>query len=395
MTERLPWFRPPCSPCRSGVAWQRGFRPFFLVLPVWLCLSLAAWVGMLAGFTRLAPVDALGWHAHEMLIGLGGGLLAGFLLTSARAWTGRPTAEGRTLAALVALWSAGRVLAWFAVEPLAALADVALLLGVAVAIGRPILATRSGRNLGFPALLCVLGAADLAMHAGGSWTLAGRAVGVTALACFLLGFGGRIIPLFTRNSLQGVEVRGADRRDRLALGALLPLLALEGAVPLCPSLRPALAVALLLAGTLHLVRMKGWRSLQTLKSPLLWTLHLGFAATAAAFVWRGAAVALEVPPTTAIHLFGVGGLLVMALAMMTRVSLGHTGRDLTPPRLIQIGLVAVPLAAFMRVTGGLTGGEPRQALLRGAAVILILVFASWSVTTAPWLLAPRTDGKGG
>ena len=106
-------------------------------------------------------------------------------------------------------------------------------------------------------------------------------------------------------------------------------------------------------------------------------------------------MALEVPLASATHLFGVGGLLVMALCMMTRVTLGHTGRSLAPPRLIRLGLIAVPLAAFLRVAGALTEGEPRQAFLRGAALILILAFASWNLTTAPWLLAPRADGKGG
>jgi len=90
-----------------------GFRPFFLVAGGWAALSLIAWLAVLFGL--LAPPRYLAgthWHAHEMLFGYTAAVIAGFLLTAARNWSGLPTAAGGRLAALVALWLAARLAPW-------------------------------------------------------------------------------------------------------------------------------------------------------------------------------------------------------------------------------------------------------------------------------------------
>jgi len=87
-----------------------GFRPFFLGAGVWAILSLALWLGALAGVWELAPgYGALAWHAHEMLFGYGSAVVAGFLLTAVPNWTGRLPVAGRPLLLLFLLWCAARV----------------------------------------------------------------------------------------------------------------------------------------------------------------------------------------------------------------------------------------------------------------------------------------------
>ena len=88
-----------------------GFRPFFLGAALWAIVALALFIGTLMGAWELAPgYGALAWHGHEMLFGFALAVIAGFLLTAVRNWTGQPTVEGAPLAALAALWVAGRVL---------------------------------------------------------------------------------------------------------------------------------------------------------------------------------------------------------------------------------------------------------------------------------------------
>jgi len=376
------------------VVWAMGFRPFFLLLPPWLALALLGWLAVLGGAPQLAPSDPLGWHAHEMVVGFGGALLSGFLLTAARNWTKRPTAHGRGLRALVGFWVVGRLAAWAGLTWLGAGADLALLLGVAAAIGRPILALKQWRNAGFPALLVGLAAADLATHVGGTWALSGRAVGLVVLASFLLGFGGRITPLFTRNALGG-GLRDRNLLDTVAVWSLAPVLVLEALAPWVPEARQAQGVALVVAGGLNLLRLWGWRSWATLSSPILWTLHGGFAAVGIALAWRGGALLAGSSTVPATHLLTVGGLSALALCMMTRVTLGHTGRSLKPPLLLELALVLVPVAAVLRVAGALATGDLAMGLLRGGGLVLVLAIGIFGVVTGPWLLARRVDGKPG
>ncbi len=382
------------GPQKDEVLWAVGFRPFFLLLPPWLALALLGWLASLGGVTGFTPADALGWHAHEMLMGFGGGVLGGFLLTAARNWTRRPTAHGGGLRVLVALWVIGRLAAWAELGIPGAVADVCLLLGVAVAIGRPIVALRQWRNLGFPALLVALAVVDVALHLGGTWAVAGRIGGLLVLAWFMVGFGGRIVPLFTRNAL-GTPLRTRGLLDTLAVWSLAPALVLSVLQPGWPTVAAAAGVSLVVAGVLNLARLWGWRSWAVLDTPLLWTLHGGFAAVALALVWRGGALLTGATLSPSTHLLTVGGLCALALCMMSRVSMGHTGRRLTPPLLLDIALVLVPIAAAMRVAGSLVRGEASLALLRGGGLLLVLAVALFALVTAPWLLARRVDGKPG
>ena len=79
----------------GGPLFSYGFRPFFLGAALWAILSVALWLGSLAGLWALAPgYGALAWHAHEMLFGYGSAVVAGFLLIAVPNWTGRLPVAG-------------------------------------------------------------------------------------------------------------------------------------------------------------------------------------------------------------------------------------------------------------------------------------------------------------
>ena len=82
-----------------------GFRPFYLLAGVYAALGVPLWALQYTGW--LPHANAL-WHAHEMLFGYAFAVIAGFLLTAVRNWTGGPTPSGWTLGGVAALWIAAR-----------------------------------------------------------------------------------------------------------------------------------------------------------------------------------------------------------------------------------------------------------------------------------------------
>lgn len=377
-----------------------GFRPFFGLAGLHAALSVPVWVLVWLGDLSFQPVLAPSlWHAHEMLFGFAAAALAGFLLTAVPNWTGQGPIRGHALLVLTAAWIAGRVAMWFsgALPPLVvAIADLAFL-PLLAAFQAPAIVARSARRNGvFVLILLVLFAANLAVHLealgvaeSARWGLH-LALGVVVLAVTLVG--GRIVPAFTQGGLKGQGIAIAiEPRPRLDLAAILSvaLMTLAEAAG-----APDVAVGALaaLASLAALLRLLGWHGHRTFGTPLLWVLHLGMAWLVAGLALKAAAAFGLVPESMALHGLGAGAIATMVLAVMTRATLGHTGR----------ALVAVPgsALAYLAVAGG--------ALLR----VLVPVFADqvvpltvaagllWSAGFAGFLwlyggmlLNPRPDGR--
>ena len=152
----------------SGAAfalWNLGFRPFYLLASVFAALGILAWIGQTSGAASFESCLAgPAWHAHEMLFGFTLAVVAGFLLTAVRAWTGLPTPAGPPLAALAGLWVLGRVLVLTSCGPATALVTAAFPIAVAWAIGVPLVRSANRRNYFFIGLLVAMGAADLTLQ---------------------------------------------------------------------------------------------------------------------------------------------------------------------------------------------------------------------------------------
>lgn len=156
---------PTAGAPRGFALWNLGFRPFYLAAGMFAVLALALWTAQFAGWLAGAAYmrDPL-WHAHEMIFGYAFAVIAGFLFTAVRNWTSLPTPTGRTLAAIVALWVAARVLLAISWPSLAAAADTAFALALATGIGVPLLRSGNRRNYFFIALLLAIGGANLAFY---------------------------------------------------------------------------------------------------------------------------------------------------------------------------------------------------------------------------------------
>lgn len=128
------------------------------------------------------------------------------------------------------------------------------------------------------------------------------------------------------------------------------------------------------------------------RAPLLWSLHLVYAWIAIACLgmalWH-AGVALS--PSLVTHALTVGAMSGLILAMMARVSLGHTGRPLQVPTSIAWAFALIQLAALARVVLPLFTplGVSLSVVCWSLALLLFLRHY------LPILLQPRADGMPG
>jgi uncharacterized protein involved in response to NO len=381
----------------EGAFLSAGFRPFFLAAGIWAALAMALWSAVLATGTALpSRLDPLDWHIHEMLFGFVMAAIGGFLLTAVANWTGRPPVRGSTLAGLLALWLLGRVACFVsALLPLWLVIAAALSFPVALAIvaGREMAAGRNWRNMRLLVPVAVLGAANLLMDLESAGVAIphglGARLGVAATLILISVIGGRIVPSFTRNWL----VRRRSARlptqpralDRAALGVLHAGLIGWVAYP-----QSGLVGALLLAGALlNAWRLLNWQGMSTLREPLLFILHLGYAWLVLGTALLGlAALGLEVPASAAIHALTAGAIGTMVLAVMTRASRGHTGRALCADPITNLVYACITLGAIARVAAAFFGAHA-MPLLMASAGLWIAAFGLFALSYAPMLLLPR------
>lgn len=376
-----------------GIAlFSLGFRPFFLFASAWAAIAVPLWIAAYAG---LLPAEHFtrDWHAHEMVFGYLSGVIAGFLLTAVPNWTGRLPVTGASLASLFSLWAAGRI-AMLAPSPgaIAAVIDGAFLFVLAAVIAREVIAGKNVRNLPVCVLVTILGIANALWHAGamGELTLLAERIALGVVAMLVALIGGRIVPSFTRNWMarQRITPEPAPngRYDTAALALTGVALAAWIATP-----QSALAgAALAFAGVLNVVRVLRWRGWTTVAEPLVLVLHAGYAWLALALILLGSAQLAPpyVPNAAGLHALTAGAFGVMTLAVMTRASLGHTGRPLTASLSISTIYLLANLGAAVRVLSPFfpSAYVPllalSAALWSGAFVLFVIVYA-------PLLTRPR------
>jgi uncharacterized protein involved in response to NO len=374
-----------------------GFRPFFLGGAGWAALALGLWLLAFFGSLSLPGVfDPLAWHRHEMLFGFVGAVVAGFLLTAIPNWTGRLPIAGMPLAALFALWAAGRLaLLWSGTIGLgvAAAIDVGFYLVLAGVAGREVLAAKN-RNLPIVGLVFLFGLANAADYAGAAGLIAdpeaGYRGGIALVVLMISLIGGRIVPSFTRNWMtkNGISDGLPGQPgifDHFAIG--MTALALLGWA-LSPDAY-SVGLGLAIAGVLQLARLLRWRGWRTVRDPLVLILHVGYAWLPVGLLLLGwSIVGTAIPRTAAIHALTAGAMATMILAVMTRATLGHTGRDLEANAATVAIYALVTLGAAARLIATLGGFDYRMGIevsgaLWGGAMLL------FALAYGPILFRPR------
>lgn len=353
---------------------QYGFRPFFFLATLHAGLAVPLWLWMyFAGLEMPGPVPGLQWHVHEMLFGYLGAVLTGFILTAIPNWTGRLPLSGWPLLALVALWLAGRMAIALIGDPLAAMAvDLAFPAMLSFAVWREVAAGRNWKNAPVAALITLFGAAN-ALHHAENFELVPSGLGVRlalgVAAMMIALIGGRIIPSFTRNWL----VKAGDTHlpdsfgplDKAALAATGVAVMLWTGIPDST----VTGAALVGAGALVAVRLSRWRGHRTLREPIVLVLHVGYAWLAVGLFMLGLSILWgAVPGSAAIHALTAGAVGTMTLAVMSRASLGHTGREIVADRFVLAIYAAVTAGALLRVAAPFAGSWYGFVLACGGAL---------------------------
>ena len=378
-----------------------AFRPFFFGGAAWGLVALMLWISSLAGALVLpTAMDALAWHRHEMMFGFVGAVIAGFLLTAIPNWTGRLPIAGPPLASLVGLWFAARLAVLFSsifgTIP-AAILDVGFYLTLAFVGAREVFAAKN-RNVPVVGLVLLFGIANAVDHLGMAGAIESSELGwmfaVSLVVLMISLIGGRIIPSFTRNWLvkQGVSdglPSQPGRFDVLVIGAtaLALLFWITG-----PS-GWVTGGLLGLAAALQAARLARWGGLRAARDPLVLVLHVGYAWIPIGLALLGASAAgTVIARSVAVHALTAGAMATMILAVMTRASLGHTGRELKACPATTTIYALVTLGALLRVAAPLELMDYQRSievagLAWGGALLLFLV------AYAPVLWGPRLGEK--
>ncbi len=390
--ERTPKPRQP-----TGFAlWELGFRPFYLLASIFAASSIGLWAAQFAGLLPRAYLQGPIWHAHEMLFGFVLAVVVGFLFTAGRNWSNRPTPSGATLAALAALWVAGRVLVLTPLGWVAAIVNTVFPLAAAIALAIPFVASRNRHNYFFVGLLLLMSVASLLVHLTQLGVLAlpgwfGIQLALDAVLFIMAVMGGRVIPMFTNNGVPHAGATCAPLVEKAALGLLLALLVtdalrLDGA---------PLAIVAAAGAAAHLRRWSLWRPWKTARAPLVWVLH-------AAYFWIPVHLALRalaefgwVAPSLATHALTVGAVGGLIIGMMTRTARGHTGRPLRADRSDVACFSLVLLAALVRVGMPMLAASQTIHAVLASAALWSGGFALFAVCYWPVLTRARLDGKPG
>lgn len=368
---------------------ELAFRPFFLGASALSIVALTLWLAQMNSIVQSHAFYPVVWHAEQMIFGFAATVAVGFLLTAVQTWTGLPSISGAQLGALVLIWLMARLGLLFAPQSFT-LPAIALLsiwwLWVTAAFARLLLLSQSKRNYALPPLLAVLGLLNISVLVLAVTGKPALALHLTKTAVLLFTLlmsiiGGRIVPLFTRSGLkrEGIDLKMSDPLPWLEkMLPVINLLAvvcflLEVYLPFSP------ALALIVTGSLHLLRWSRWRGLQTLKVPLLWSLHLSYLYMSLGLLAVGLSYWYQtIGFSQALHLVAVGGIGLMILAMISRVSLGHTGRPLVVSAWVNLAFVFLAIAALARsilpMSGWVVTGWNLSGLLWALAFGVFLIY---------------------
>lgn len=346
--------------------WELPFRPFFLFAAAFAAISILTWALYLNGLNPLLAQGKIWptiWHQHEMIFGFGGLCAMGFLLTAVQNWTGLRSANGTYLALLSLIWIGARLCLAFD-QPIASMIlQTCWWLGAISLFSALVIRAKSQRNYLFVPVLVVLASLDfftlnlglngdiqLALHAGQS--------GLLLFVVLMTIVGGRIIPLFTRNATGSKKIQSTPKLDQLTLVFSLlsalcylahPVLESTFSIPTFSS-KPYLGTLLGITGILHGLRLAHWDTKATLNNAMLWSLHLSYFMMAVGLVAMGASQFIAAfTLSDALHLLAIGAMGGMILSVITRVSLGHTGRAIKANKVMAFAFTLVTLAALARV----------------------------------------------
>ena len=371
--------------------WLAPFRPLFAGAGI--CALLAPLVWLWPGDM---PVDPRLWHLHELVFGMCGAALGGYLLTALPAWTGPEAGRipSRTLIWLTLLWLLARLaLPLTATLPFGPQLVMALgyFILLAVVLARRLIAARLwGRFWVVGAILVMaLGNTLILADMRGLLDAASLPLAMVLFFAALIGWiGGRAVPAFTRSWLQRRAAR-LELRDSPAIAIAALVATALGAGLVLGEMTGAAGACLILAGLLQATRLVGWRSGLAWHYPALLTLHLAWAWLPCGQILLGTALMRPdlLAPGAALHALTMGAMGSMILAITARAAMArHDGMLIAGPAL-RLAFLLVWLSALPRVLAGLLPPDWPDPI-RISALVWMLGWAVFLYGFRPALTGP-------
>jgi len=382
-----------------------GFRPFFFSGAVFSIIAIILWLLMYKGTISLSPLGGgYWWHIHEMIFGFGCAIVAGFLLTAVQNWTGMRGVQGTELILLFILWIVGRVVLLMPDllgHTFSTIIDLSFLPAVAFLLAKPIVAVKQYRNLFFVPLLLLFTIANLEMHLALYYpkifttTFAGYA-GVMLVTFLMSVMAGRVAPMFTANGTQTPKATPLPWLDKVTNGSLAIIMLSLLLQPIVGFSSVFFGSILIISGFFQTMRWLRWRPWITLGIPLLWSIHASIKFISFGLIILGLSYLIpEIPSSHVWHILTIGGMGGLILAMISRVSLGHTGRPLSPPKAMSFAYAFIIIASLVRAFGPWAIPEKTLLFIDISGTFWIFAFVIFAVTYAPMLLKARKDGRPG
>ncbi|MBL8248675.1 MAG: NnrS family protein [Candidatus Competibacter sp.] len=379
-----------------------GFRPFFLGAAIFAIISIAIWMGVYAFQLplQIEGISIFQWHAHEMIYGFAVAVIAGFLLTAVKNWTGIQTLHGSGLLGLFTLWAAARILFLFGTRfiILAAILDILFMLGLIAAVVYPVVKVKQWKQMGIMAKLALLAVGNSCFYLGAAGFIEngvylGIYGGLYLIIGLMLTMGRRLIPFFVEVGVgYPVKLFNSQWLDLSSLVLFLAFFIVEVFIG-NQQIAALLSVGLFVITS---IRLTGWHTAGIWKRPLLWSLFTAFLFIDMGFLLMALHPFFNLSKLLAIHAFSFGGIGVATLSMMARVSLGHTGRDVKNPSVaVTVALAVLIVGGIFRVGLPLIAANHYLIWMLISQILWIAAFMIFVITYAAMLIKPRVDGQYG
>lgn len=380
-----------------------GFRPFFLGAGLFAIVSMAIWMAsyVYSMSFSFVGISANIWHAHEMIFGYTMAVVAGFLLTAIKNWTGIEVLRGKALALLFSLWLLARLLPLTGlILPIEIIAvfDIAFMSMLVIVCLRPVLKVKQYKQVGIVSKLFLLVLCNVVFYLGITGVIAqgvqwGLYSAMYIIISLVLVMMRRVMPMFIKSGIDGdVALKNRAWLDHSSLVLLVCLWISD--VFTDYDLLTSLAAGLLTI--LHAIRLAGWYSHKIWQKPLLWILVLAYGFIISGFALKAVELHLNLPIFLSVHAFTVGGIGLITIGMMSRVSLGHTGRDVfNPPAIVFWSFLALSSAAIVRVIFPLFNMDLYIYWIAISQALWMVAFVIFVFLYSPMFLSARVDGKDG
>lgn len=382
---------------------QLGFRPFFAAGLGFGAISMFLWMLLyLNGWTLPNKEYAsMTWHAHEMIFGFAMAVVAGFLLTAIRNWTNIQTIRRTPLLLLALVWLAARIAPFTGLDSSllwAAIFDLLFGFALFIAALHPVVKSKQWKQMGIVSKLLLMLLANLAFYLGLFGIIedgghAGLYSGLYLILALVLTMARRMIPFFVEKAV-GAPFQARNYRW-IDISSLILFLAFAISDIIDP-FSQLTAILGLLQFLLHSIRLKLWHHADIWKKPLLWVLYLAYVWLTLGFLLKAGSIWFGLSPYAAIHSFAYGGIGMITLGMMARVTLGHTGRNVfDPPKQLNTIFLLIAVGTIFRVIVPLLLPSWYTYWIATAQILWIAGFTYIFVIYLPMLIKARVDGRPG